>query len=36
VKLPGWRMTNDPLQSYSGKNAAQRGQVTIVMLEKEK
>ena len=36
VRLPGWRMTNDPLQSYNGKSAAQRGQVTIVVLEKEK
>jgi hypothetical protein len=36
VRLPGWRMANDPLQAYNGKNASQRGQVTIVMLEKEK
>ena len=36
VRLPGWRMTNDPLQSYNGKPAAQRGGVTIVVLEKEK
>jgi hypothetical protein len=34
VRLPGWHMTNDPLQPYNGKSAAQRGQVTIVILEK--
>jgi hypothetical protein len=34
VRLPGWHMTNDPLQPYHGKSAAQRGQVTIVILEK--
>jgi len=34
VKLPGWHMTNDPLQPYNGKSPAQRGQVTIVILEK--
>ena len=36
VKLAGWTMTNDPLQPYNGKSAAQRGQVTIVFLEKAK
>lgn len=36
VKLAGWRMANDPLQDFNGKSAAQRGQVTIVMLEREK
>ncbi len=34
VRLPGWKMLNDPLQPYEGRSAAQRGQVTIVMLEK--
>ena len=36
VRYAGWKMSNDPLQPYNGKAAAQRGQVTIVMLEKEK
>ncbi|MBK7645227.1 MAG: hypothetical protein IPJ19_19645 [Planctomycetes bacterium] len=34
VRLDGWRMANDPLKAYNGKNAAQRGQMTIVMLER--
>ncbi len=36
VRYAGWTMQNDPLQAYNGKSAAQRGQVTIVMLEKPK
>jgi hypothetical protein len=35
VRYAGWKMNNDPLQPYNGKSAAQRGQVTIVLLEKE-
>ncbi len=35
VRFSGWHMSNDPLQPYGGKSAAQRGQVTIVMLEKD-
>lgn len=35
VEWPGWRMTSDPLEPYLGKSAAQRGQVTIVMLERD-
>jgi hypothetical protein len=34
VELAGWHMIGDPLQPYLGKTAAQRGQVTIVMLER--
>jgi hypothetical protein len=34
VQWPGWHTVSDPLQPYAGKSAAQRGQITIVMLEK--
>jgi hypothetical protein len=34
VELPGYHTVSDPLQPYAGKSAAQRGQITIVMLEK--
>ncbi len=36
ARLAGWHMSNDPLQPYNGRSAAQRGQVTIVMLERDR
>jgi hypothetical protein len=34
VELSGWHALSDPLQPFAGKTAAQRGQITVVMMEK--
>jgi hypothetical protein len=34
VELAGWHVESDPLKPFEGKTAAQRGQITIVMMEK--
>ncbi len=34
VEWPGWHCVSDPLQPFAGKSAAQRGQITIVMMQK--
>jgi hypothetical protein len=34
VELAGWHAVSDPLQPFAGKSAAQRGQITVVMMEK--
>lgn len=35
VRLSGWKSRANPLEPYAGKSAAERGHVTIVMLERE-